>query len=230
MSMENVYRIKEYPAHARPRERMERLGAAQLTDQELLAILLATGSKTRSALDLAGEMFRRFGGLAGFRQLTLTELTEQKGVGLAKAATVAAAVEFGRRVALGDTETMPVLNSPADAAAFLMERMRGLDREHFQVLLLNQKNQLLALETVSIGTLSGAPVHPREVFKQAIKRSAASMIVAHNHPSGNCQPSEVDRQVTARLSDAGRLLGIEVLDHLIIGADSYYSFCEDHAL
>lgn len=225
-----VYKMKEYPQHARPRERMEMLGAEKLSDQELLAILLSTGSREGSALDLAEQLLQRYQGLTGLQQATLAELMEQKGIGTAKATTIAAAVELGKRISTSVNGYRPVIEGSADAARILQGRMRGLDREHFFVLFLNPKHAVLGMETVSIGTLSSSLVHPREVFKQAIKRSASAVILAHNHPSGSCEPSKEDLQVTKRLKDVGELVGIEVIDHLIIGEDKYYSFCENDLL
>ena len=223
-----VYKMKEYPLYARPRERMEMLGAEQLTDQELLAILLATGSKEGSAMDLAEQLLQRHEGLSGLRTLSLAELMEQKGIGVAKATTIAAAIEMGKRIHAGGGEYRPIITGSADAAKLMQGRMRYLDREQFQVMMLNHKKAVLGIETVSIGTLNSSLVHPREVFKQAIKRSASTVILAHNHPSGNCEPSEQDLQVTSRLKEVGQIVGIEVIDHIIIGEDSYYSFRENN--
>lgn len=206
------------------------LGAEKLSDQELLAILLATGSKEYSALELAGQLLGRYQSLSELQGLTTAELMEQKGVGAAKATTVAAAIEFGKRVCNSVSEYRPIITGSVDAARLLQGHLRGLDREHFLVLLLNPKHAVLGLETVSIGTLNCSLVHPREVFKQAIKRSASAIVLAHNHPSGICEPSKEDLQVTKRLKDAGDLVGIEVIDHLIIGEDRYYSFCENELL
>ncbi len=204
------------------------LGAEQLTDQELLAILLATGSKEGSAMDLAEQLLQRHEGLGGLRTLSLAELMEQKGIGVAKATTIAAAIELGKRIHVGGGEYRPIITGSADAAKLMQGRMRYLDREQFQVMMLNHKKAVLGIETVSIGTLNSSLVHPREVFKQAIKRSASTVILAHNHPSGNCEPSEQDLQVTSRLKEVGQIVGIEVIDHIIIGEDSYYSFRENN--
>ncbi len=203
------------------------LGAAQLSDRELLAILLATGSREYSALELAEQLIVEQGGLQGFREVSLDELMQQKGIGMAKAAAIAAAVEFGKRVWTLGGDYRPIVGSSADAAEILMGKLRGMDREHFMVMLLNQKHAVLSIETISIGTLTGSLVHPREVFKQAIKRSASAMILVHNHPSGVCEPSEQDRLVTRRLKEAGQIIGIDVIDHIIIGEDRYYSFREN---
>ena len=204
------------------------LGAEQLTDQELLAILLATGSKEGSAMDLAEQLLQRHEGLGGLRTLSLAELMEQKGIGVAKATTIAAAIELGKRIHVGGGEYRPIITGSADAAKLMQGRMHYLDREQFQVMMLNHKKAVLGIETVSIGTLNSSLVHPREVFKQAIKRSASTVILAHNHPSGNCEPSEQDLQVTSRLKEVGQIVGIEVIDHIIIGEDSYYSFRENN--
>ena len=225
-----IYKMKEYPQYARPRERMEMLGAEQLSDQELLAILLATGSRECSALDLAEQLLRNHRGLAGLQELTLDELMKQKGIGAAKATTIAAAIELGKRLCNGITDYRPVIDSSDKAAQLLKGRLQGLDREHFQVMLLNTKNALLGIETVSIGTLSSSLVHPREVFKQAIKRSASAIILVHNHPSGSCEPSRQDKTVTEQIMKAGEIVGIEVIDHIIIGENCYYSFREHEML
>lgn len=206
---------------------MEMLGAAQLSDRELIAILLSTGSRELSVLDLADQILIRHKGVQGLKDLSIDELSQQKGIGRAKAASIVAAVELGKRVFAGNSEYRPVIEGSEDAAELLMKRMRGLDREYFLVILLNQKKAVLGIETVSIGTLNGSLVHPREVFKPAIRRSASTVILAHNHPSGSCEPSEQDLLVTQRLKEAGRMIGIDVIDHIIIGEDRYYSFREN---
>lgn len=220
------YSIKTYPQTERPRERMEMFGPEKLADRELLAILLATGNREMSALDLADQVLLEYKGLTGLADTSLQELTRLKGIGPAKATTIAAAVELGRRIRLGGQDYRPAIHSPADAARVLQKELQGQDREHFQILMLNHKKVLIGIETVSIGTVNSSPVHPREVFKQAIRRSASSVILAHNHPSGNCEPSEQDRLVTQRLKEVGNIVGIEVIDHLIIGGNEYYSFLE----
>ncbi len=207
---------------------MEMLGATQLSDRELLAILLATGSRECSVLELAEHLIMGLGGLQHLREATLDELMQQKGIGVAKATTIAAAVELGKRIWTVGGDYRPLIGSSAIAAEILINKMRGLDREHFMVMLLNQKNALISIETVSIGTLNSSLVHPREVFKQAIKRSASAVILVHNHPSGVCEPSEQDRLVTQRLKEVGEIVGIDMIDHIIIGEDTYYSFRENH--
>lgn len=223
-------KLNDYPAELRPRERMEMLGAERLSDGELLAILLSTGSKETNVLDLASNLLQMHKGIAGLRDLSLEELTRQKGIGKAKATTVLAAIELGRRVYAEIPAYRSVIRTPADAGNILIQRMRHLDREHFSVMLLNSASALLTIETVSIGTLNSSPVHPREVFKQAIRHSASSVILAHNHPSGTCFPSDLDITVTERLVEAGNIVGIDVIDHIIVGENNYYSFRENELL
>lgn len=216
--------IKDMPADLRPRERLLREGAQSLTDPELLAILLRTGTATSTALELAAVVLTHFNGLRGLVQASVEELSEIKGVGPAKAAQIKAALELGKRVATNAPEQRVVIKTPEDAAGLVMEEMRHLDREHFRALLLNAKNQVIGQEVISIGTLNSSAVHPRELFKNAIKRSAAAIILIHNHPSGDPSPSREDIEVTRRLIEVGHLIGIEVLDHLIIGDNKFNSF------
>ena len=206
-------------------------GHLNLTDAELLAILLRTGTAQKSALEIAkeltadGGLYRR---LAGVRDLN--ELMQIKGMGQAKAATVLAALEIGRRIASARPLDKIHFGCPQDGAAFLMPRLRYATKEQFLVILLNSKNKVIGTELVSEGSLTNSVVHPREVFLPAILQHAASICVAHNHPSGDPTPSIEDKQLTAVLLAAGRTLGIPLLDHLIIGDGAYYSFQEDEAL
>lgn len=222
-----VNSIKELPLEDRPREKLLLRGAGALTDAELLAILLRTGTAQRSALELGqeltadGGLYRR---LAGIRDLN--ELMQIKGLGQAKAATVLAALEIGRRIASARPLDKIQLSCPQESAAFLMPRLRYASREQFVVILLNSKNKVIGTEVVSEGTLTHAVVHPREVFLPAILRHAAAVCVAHNHPSGDPQPSAEDRQLTAALLAAGQTLAIPLVDHLVIGDGTYYSFQE----
>lgn len=204
-----------------------RHGPQALADAELLAILLGTGTPLESALSLAQRLLsegqRQAGnGLLYLVHASVTELGRLRGVGPAKACQVKAAVELGRRLSRTAAERRSIAG-PADAAQILMESLRHLEQEEFHVLMLNTKNQLLGSERISVGSLNASIVHPREVFKQAIRQSANAVILAHNHPSGDPTPSQEDAQVTARLVEAGQLLGIEVLDHLVIGDGRYTS-------
>lgn len=216
--------MKELPVDLRPRERMLQVGCQALSNGELLAILLRTGSHQESALELASRILKQGNGLEFLARASLEELTQIHGVGLAKASQIKAAVELGRRLAVYKAQQAFTVNSPETAANLLMDEMRFLDKEHFKVVLLNTKNHIIAIETISVGSLNASIVHPREVFKQAITKSAAALILAHNHPSGDPTPSQEDLEVTKRLVEAGKLLGIQVLDHLIIGNGRYISF------
>lgn len=228
MIKETVYphlAIKDYPEEMRPREKLMVLGPEALSDQELLAILLRTGTKEKSALDLAQDLLK-CGGLTFLTQVGTEELSLHKGIGLAKAAQLKAAVELSRRLARQSLGPRPVINTPRDAAQLVMGEMAYLDREHFKVINLNTKNQVMVIDTVSVGSLNASLVHPREVFKLPLKRSAASLILVHNHPSGDTRPSQEDLNITRRLHEAGSLLGIEIVDHLIIGQNNYLSMKE----
>jgi len=223
---QDSYTIKDLPEEMRPRERLLAVGAQGLSSPELLAILLGTGTAGETALELAAFMLSRPGGLSYLAEASFEDLRAFRGVGFAKAAQIKAAVELGRRIALASYGEQPLIKHPQDVAALLMEEMRWLDREYFKVLSTNTKNRLLAVDTVSIGHLSGSLVHPREVFKNPIKRSAAAVILAHNHPSGDPAPSQEDIEITKRLREAGQILGIDVLDHIIIGDHRYTSLKE----
>jgi len=218
--------LKNYPEVNRPREKLCHLGPEGLSEQELLAILLRTGTREKSALDLAGDILAG-GGIAALASLSVEELRQKKGIGLAKAAQLKAAIELGRRLGRQKMGARPVIKSPQDAFELVKEEMAYLDREHFRVISLNTKNQVLAIDTVSVGSLNASLVHPREVFKLPIKRSAASLILLHNHPSGDPKPSREDNEITRRLCQAGILLGIEIVDHLIIGQNTYFSMREN---
>ncbi|MEW6573414.1 MAG: DNA repair protein RadC [Bacillota bacterium] len=214
--------MRDLPEAARPRERLWREGAGALTETELLAIVLRTGSKEGSALDLARYLLGVFGGLPGLSGAVPEELSAVKGMGPAKAAQVAAALELGRRLGEGSVPR-PAVTTPEDAARLVMRRMQRLDREEFRVILLNTKNRVIQVETVAVGTLNSSGVEPREVFKNAIRRSAAAIILVHNHPSGDPTPTREDVALTRRLIEAGLLVGIEILDHIIIGDNRYVS-------
>lgn len=218
--------LRQLPHNQRPRERMITYGADALSHAELLAILLRTGTKNQSAVELATNVLRQCGSLRQLVDMSTEELTAIKGIGQAKALQLLAGIELGKRVArsrLGDVVTV---RSPYDAAMFVMEEMKYLKKEHFVCLFLNTKNHIIGKETLSIGTLNASLVHPREVFRAAIRVSSASIICIHNHPSGDPSPSAEDIQITQRLAEAGSLLGIEILDHLIIGDGKFVSLKE----
>ena len=227
----HIKSIKEIPLNDRPREKMAANGAAVLTDAELIAILLRTGTAEKSAIDIASELtadgglYKRLAGIT-----RLNELTNIKGLGQAKAATVLAALEIGRRIASANPLEKIHLSCPQDVADFLMPRLRYAAKEQFVVILLNSKNKVIGTEVVSEGSLSSSIVHPREVYAPAMLHHAAAIMVAHNHPSGDPKPSFEDEEVTRMLSRSGKVLGIPMIDHVIIGDGNYYSFLENEAL
>jgi DNA repair protein RadC len=219
------YTIKQLPPELRPRERLLAAGPSALSDGELLGLLFGIGSREKTAVELAGEVISEAGGLHGLYEVSVHELTELNGIGEAKACIILAAVELGRRIGQVRNPGRPVVSSPADVDRLLRGRIANLDRENFVVVLLNTKNEVIETPLVSVGTLSASLVHPREVFKPAIRASAASVILAHNHPSGKVEPSREDREVTRRLGEAAEVLEIEVLDHVIVG-DGFFSMKE----
>lgn len=212
--------IKDMPESMRPRERLIAGGEHSLSDTELLAIIIGNGTAQVSALDLAQHILAQHGSLRYLKEASLEELMEHRGIGPAKAVNIKAAIEIGRRISL-DIRNKMSIKSPEDVKNMVMEDMRYLDREYFRVLYLDRKGGVLSMENVSIGGLHSALVHPREVFKPAIKKSAASVILVHNHPSGDPSPSREDLELTTNLIKAGKFLGIEVLDHIVIGESNY---------
>lgn len=222
---ETVYSvaIRELPSEDRPRERLASFGPQSLSTQELLAIILRTGTPSRSVLRVAEDLLHRHGGLRGIATATLRQLGETRGVGSVKAIELAACFELGKRLSALPEQARPEISSPEDAANLVMADMRYLPVETFRALLLDAKNRLIRVERVSVGILDSAIVHPREVFHAAVVERAAGVVVVHNHPSGDPNPSAEDRNVTQRLVEAGRLLGVDLIDHLIIGDGRWLS-------
>ncbi len=211
-------RVKDLPKALQPREKFDRLGAGNLSDSDLLALILRTGTTGRNVVELAETILFKYGSLSALSRASAVELQEIRGIGKEKAKMLKAALEMGRRLVQENIGETPVITSPDEVAAVLRERARGLDREVFWVLLLNIKNRLLIPPCeVSRGTLNSSLVHPREIFKPAVQHSAASVILAHNHPSGDPSPSAQDIKITRKLIEAGRIMEIAVLDHVIIG-------------
>ncbi|WP_227521914.1 RadC family protein [Bacillus solitudinis] len=218
--------IRDVPLRERPRERLLQDGASSLSNQEVLAIILRSGSRKESVLQLAQRVLVQFDGLPLLKDATIEELCEINGIGEAKAVELCAAMELGRRIHSMKTEERFVIRSPEDVSTFVMDDMRFLTQEHFVCLYLNTKNQVIHRHTVFIGSLNASIVHPREVFKEAFRRSAASFICLHNHPSGDPSPSREDIEVTKRLYESGKVLGVELLDHVIIGDRKFISLKE----
>jgi len=218
--------IKDLPATERPRERLARVGEDALSTSELLAIILRTGVGGESVLSLASRLLAQFDGLPGLARASFAELRAVKGLGPAKTAQIKAALELGRRMLLASPEERFVVRSPSDVAQLLMAEMAHLNQEHFRALYLNTRNQLLAVDTIYIGSLNASHIRVADVFRDAVKRNCAALIVAHNHPSGDPAPSPEDVAVTERLIEAGDLLDIELLDHLVIGQQRYTSLRE----
>lgn len=222
--------MRDVPKEERPRERMIRHGADRLANKELLAILLRTGNQQESALALAEKLLSRFDSLPGLATASYEELLAVHGVGPAKATDILAAFELAKRLGESRMEFQGIINSPQDAAQLVLRELSLADKEHFMIIMLNTKHRVIAKKTISIGHLHASLVHPREMFKEAIRRSSAAVILVHNHPSGDLTPSKDDLTTTERLKDAGKVLGIDVLDHIIIGDNRYLSFREQGLL
>ena len=225
--------VKQWPESERPRERLLKFGADVLSDAQLLGIVLRNGRDGRSAVDLGMELLDKFKSLEGIAQAGISEMCGNngiKGIGPAKLAVIKAAIELGRRwhkMPSRVQETPASLCSSQDVVNFYKQKMKGLKKEVFKCILLDTKNKLINIikdEDVSIGSLSASIVHPRETFKAAIRESAAAVIFIHNHPSGDTKPSQEDVLLTRRLVQAGEVLGIRVLDHIIISDENYFSF------
>ncbi len=224
---ERRWSVLDLPETERPRERLLRLGAEALADQELLACLLGRGSSGESVLLQAQRLLGSFGSLSGLSDSSVEQLSRIRGIGSVKAIQLKAAFELARRGGRPGAGPQTVVDSNKAAVDFLLPKLRGRKKEHFVALLLDTRRQLIRLSTIAIGSLSATVVHPRELFREAIQASAAAVILAHNHPSGDPQPSDADVSLTRRLIEAGALLGIEVLDHVIIGADRAVSLRAD---
>jgi DNA repair protein RadC len=219
-----VLSIKEWPLGDRPRERLLRLGAGALSTVELLTILIGSGNRACSADEIARRLTAAFPGLRQLAGRGTDDLLGLEGIGTATAARLAAALELGRRLQQERRERQPTLSSPRAVWRHLALELRDRERERFLALCLNTRNELVREVVVSVGSLNASIVHPREVFKPALACSAAGLVIAHNHPSGDPAPSREDREVTRAISEAGRVLDVPLHDHVIIGADSYFSF------
>lgn len=225
------YTIKDLPEMERPREKLIRYGPEVLSNSELIAILIRTGSRNETSINLGEKILALDArGLSYLRDCSLEELTQINGIGNSKAAQVLAAIEIGKRLSYEEGLSKMNINSPRSIANIFMDDMRYLQKEYFKVVLLDTKNQIISTEVISVGTLNASIVHPRDVFKVGIKKNANSMILLHNHPSGDPYPSKEDINVTDRLVEVGKIIGIKILDHIIIGDNRYISFKEEELI
>lgn len=228
---ERNFTIKDLPLSERPREKLYSHGVEALSNAELLAIIIRTGNSEDSAIDLSRKILSMDDrGIAYLADVQLQELIQVKGIGNSKACQILAAIEFGKRINRRGPIDKVKVTSPQVLADLLIQEMRYLSKEIFKIAILDTKNQILSIEDISIGTLNASIVHPRDVFKIAIKKNANSIILVHNHPSGDTTPSNEDISITNRLVDGGNLMGIKVLDHIIIGDNNYLSFKEKNLL
>lgn len=218
-------KIKDLPTEERPREKLLTLGAKALSNTELLAVLLHSGTRKKSAMDIAQELLVQYKdeGLASIVNLSPQTLTSIEGLGPAKIATLLAAIELGLRLALKPSEHKITIKSPKDVVSYVMPLLRYEPIEHFAILLLDTKNQIIAFPNISTGSLNASIVHPREVFRCAINYATSSMVLVHNHPSGDPTPSIEDIKVTKKLVEGSKIMDIEILDHIIIGDNKFTS-------
>jgi len=218
--------MRDVAPHDRPREKLERLGPAGLGDNELLALVIGSGARGHSALDLANRLIDHVGGLRGLTRVSVGDLRRIVGVGRARAAQVLAAVEFGRRTLVRAEAERPRLRSPGQLAAYLLPLYGASAVEQFGIVMLDSKSRLIQLKLVSTGSIDTTIVHPREVFREAAAAGAAAIVLFHNHPSGDPTPSPHDAVLTVRMVGAGAVMGIEVVDHVILADQRYYSLAE----
>jgi len=217
------YRITDLASSDRPRERLSTLGAEAISNAELIAILLRSGVEGINVLQLAQKLLLELGGLDGLHRTPYEELCQQHGIGPAKAAQIKAAIELGRRLSKATFEEKPIIQSPEDAANILLYEMGALEKEHLRAVLLDTRNRLMKIADVYRGSLNASLIRIGEIFRDAVRINAASIIVVHNHPSGDPTPSPEDVVVTRAIVEAGKLLDIEVLDHIIIGKGRFIS-------
>jgi len=224
-----IYRstaVREMPENDRPRERLEEVGPEALRDAELIAVLFRTGTKTMGAVALADALIAEFGDLRRLGRATLQELQKVHGVGRVKAIELKAALELGQRLARHGAGPRRKISGAADVADLLMYQFKEYETEHFKSILLNIKNEVLSVDDVSRGSVSETFANPGDVFRRAVREGAVAVIVAHNHPSGNPEPSSADLALTRRLAEAGEVLGISLLDHVVFGDNRYVSLKE----
>ncbi|ABS35087.1 DNA repair protein RadC [Clostridium botulinum] len=224
--MDNNFKIKDLPKNERPQERLIRYGAEVLSNSELLAVILRTGTKNQNIMMLASSLIKETGGLDQLFNQSIEELTKIKGIGVTKAVQILALSELSKRFKTYKSGNEYKISTPLDVSNLVMEDMKYLKQEKLKILILNTKNIVTYIRDVFIGTLNSSIVHPREIFCEAIKKNGASIIICHNHPSGDPTPSKEDINITLRLKECGKLIGIDLLDHIIIGENKYVSMKE----
>ena len=225
-TLEYQVMIRDLPQEERPRERLKNYGPSSLSNAELLAIILRTGTQSENVLNLSTRLMSRFGGLSGLAKASFDELCGVHGFGAAKTAQLKAAFELGRRAVSFQESERPIVQSPQDIANLLQGEMAFLDQEHLRVVLLNTRNHVLSVHEVYKGNANSAVIRPGEVFREAVRANALAIILVHNHPSGDPAPSDDDVQITRQIIDAGKLLDIEVLDHVVLAQRGFVSLKE----
>lgn len=220
------FTVRDLPKSERPRERLIKFGPEALSAQELLALIIGRGIPKKSVMNIAQELLARFGNVKAISQASIAALSEIKGVGLAKAAQIKACFELGKRQDLEPELKNYDIKNPQSVVKAIRASIKDKAKEHFKLILLDTRNKIIGISTISIGTLNAGLVHPREIFKEAIIHNSASVVLAHNHPSGDPEPSDEDLTITNRLVKSGKILGIEVIDHIIIGKTGFSSFKE----
>lgn len=226
MRKEISFTVHDLPKPERPRERLKNFGPEALSAQELLALVIGRGIPGKSVMNIAQELLSKFGSIKAISQATIEELSQIKGIGFAKAVQIKACFELGKRQNLEPELKDFDIKNPESVVQAIRTSIKDKAKEHFKLILLNTRNKIIGISTVSIGTLNSNLVYPREVFKEAISHSAASVVFAHNHPSGDSEPSEDDLTITKRLVESGKILGIEVLNHIVIAKNGFFSFKE----
>ena len=226
MNKDSSFTVRDLPRQERPRERLQKFGPEALSAQELLALVIGRGIPKKSVMSIAQELLVKFGNVRAISHATIEELSQIRGIGLAKAAQIKACFELGKRQDLEPESLDFDIKDPQSVVKAIRASIKDKAKEHFKLILLNPRNRIIGISTISIGTLNASLVHPREVFKDAITHSAASVVLAHNHPSGDPEPSEDDIKITKKLVESGKILGIEVIDHIIIGKNNFCSYKE----
>jgi DNA repair protein RadC len=227
VSAGSTFTVRDLPRPERPRERLQKFGPEALSAQELLALVIGRGIPKKSVMNIAQELLAKFGNIRAISQATIEELSQIKGIGLAKAAQIKACFELGKREELEPELKNFDIKDPEALVKAIRASIKDKAKEHFKLILLNPRNKIIGISTISIGSLNASLVHPREVFKDAIVHSAASVVLAHNHPSGDPEPSEDDLKITKKLVDSGKILGIEVIDHIIIAKNGFKSLANE---